>query len=632
MLPQIKPTSISTMEVGAKPREVNERARRSVKQIFSMDIDTPLDSENNNPQKSGAKNRVIKHKPGLILRKAQMNTNSRLIAEFSDNRREQHREKIQEDYRLCRPLVKADSKESTNYLSLDPLKIGPRFQPYVQTDLAVLETSLSDQTPHKKRRHLASFHFSTPRQHKKNCRATSCYSHKSGRRDDTQSDILSDDKPDCGKQNGVSLNHSSSTLTPSQISFFANEIPASIDKNYCRDLKDSLRVQEEIMDSYTATSEKSRGDAYAKDKFIACNYTPSSELSKEPRLIVSPSLPPDAVSPKEISSHYSSSSSVSSPSTDSRDNNLSNSLAYIESPLGTNSSSSFPNSKANDANEICNQSKITASKDESGNFFAKRKERVRRRSFLGRMWKQLVRRARRNGYEGRPENSLGNEHSSNDVSTCNNDKAKEAHTANARENSSSPLRGRRTSSAPSLLKFVAPLTPSASGTHSGAKFQGGTNSTSLVLARSQDDSLVGVRNKAPGPSTPAGSHPSSKMVPLHELRSLHRRSEIMEHNITVGLKALSYLQNGCGLSPKRASEFVRPILLLEDCCVDVNDTFTPLKNLALKAYGRQAFTGRRLTRKMLQIEDKSSKKRMEKQKTKNLGNKSNIPHPPPDPV
>jgi hypothetical protein len=90
------------------------------------------------------------------------------------------------------------------------------------------------------------------------------------------------------------------------------------------------------------------------------------------------------------------------------------------------------------------------------------------------------------------------------------------------------------------------------------------------------------------------------MVPIHALRSLHRRSEIMEHNITVGLQALDYLQVGCGLSPTRASEFVRPILLLEDCRVETHDTFTPLKTLALRAYGRQAFTGKRLQRKMLE--------------------------------
>ena len=117
------------------------------------------------------------------------------------------------------------------------------------------------------------------------------------------------------------------------------------------------------------------------------------------------------------------------------------------------------------------------------------------------------------------------------------------------------------------------------------------------------------------------------MVPIHQLHNLHRRSEIMEHNITVGLRALDYLQSGCGLSPTRASEFVRPILLLEDCRVETHNTFTPLKTLALKAYGRQAFTGKRLQRKMMgkSINSNSMSARRRKKKTKGKREK---PHPP----
>ena len=37
-----------------------------------------------------------------------------------------------------------------------------------------------------------------------------------------------------------------------------------------------------------------------------------------------------------------------------------------------------------------------------------------------------------------------------------------------------------------------------------------------------------------------------------KLRTLHLRSEVMEHNINLGLDVLKYLENGCGMSPRRA--------------------------------------------------------------------------------
>merc|ERR1712166_1497272 len=80
--------------------------------------------------------------------------------------------------------------------------------------------------------------------------------------------------------------------------------------------------------------------------------------------------------------------------------------------------------------------------------------------------------------------------------------------------------------------------------------------------------------------------------PLHELHTLHLRSEVMEHNITLGLNVLSYLQDTCGLSPKRASEFVRPILTNETQMIETKGirTFTPIKHYALKQYGQIAFS------------------------------------------
>ena len=84
--------------------------------------------------------------------------------------------------------------------------------------------------------------------------------------------------------------------------------------------------------------------------------------------------------------------------------------------------------------------------------------------------------------------------------------------------------------------------------------------------------------------------------PLHELHTLHLRSEVMEHNITLGLNVLRYLEETCGLSPRRASEFVRPILSSENIKINTcgtgmeGDTFSPLKHFALQQYGPQAFS------------------------------------------
>ena len=53
---------------------------------------------------------------------------------------------------------------------------------------------------------------------------------------------------------------------------------------------------------------------------------------------------------------------------------------------------------------------------------------------------------------------------------------------------------------------------------------------------------------------------------------------------------MKYLEGQCGLSPNRANEFVRPILLNENNIIINNDTYTPLKYLALKEFGPSAFS------------------------------------------
>ena len=72
----------------------------------------------------------------------------------------------------------------------------------------------------------------------------------------------------------------------------------------------------------------------------------------------------------------------------------------------------------------------------------------------------------------------------------------------------------------------------------------------------------------------------------------------MEHNITLGLSVLHYLEHTCGLSPNRASEFVRPILTNETQMIHtekkadnaMSTTYTPIKHYALRQYGQIAFS------------------------------------------
>ena len=49
-------------------------------------------------------------------------------------------------------------------------------------------------------------------------------------------------------------------------------------------------------------------------------------------------------------------------------------------------------------------------------------------------------------------------------------------------------------------------------------------------------------------------------VPMHSVTNLYRRSEIMEHNIGVGIKLHEYLLSQ-GLTPTKASHMARPYFL-----------------------------------------------------------------------
>ena len=125
-----------------------------------------------------------------------------------------------------------------------------------------------------------------------------------------------------------------------------------------------------------------------------------------------------------------------------------------------------------------------------------------------------------------------------------------------------------------------------------------SHSTPIQLSKNSNDTTLLAQNtsqKNSNNNLSTSDDTALQMIirrPLHELHTLHLRSEVMEHNITLGLNVLSYLQDTCGLSPKRASEFVRPILTNETQMIETKGirTFTPIKHYALKQYGQIAFS------------------------------------------
>jgi hypothetical protein len=118
------------------------------------------------------------------------------------------------------------------------------------------------------------------------------------------------------------------------------------------------------------------------------------------------------------------------------------------------------------------------------------------------------------------------------------------------------------------------------------------------------------------------THVAMVRRPLHEHHSLHLRSEIMEHNITLGLNVLKYLEQTCEMSPNRASEFVRPVLSnetikIQTCRGMEGPTFSPLKYFALKQYGQHAFrkhiTPYKIRKRKNNIGDKRVHRHVQKQ-------------------
>ena len=78
-------------------------------------------------------------------------------------------------------------------------------------------------------------------------------------------------------------------------------------------------------------------------------------------------------------------------------------------------------------------------------------------------------------------------------------------------------------------------------------------------------------------------------VPMHSITNLYRRSEIMEHNIEVGIKLHKYLLSQ-GLTPSKASKMARPYFLEDFRSKTPPKTFSPFRKSARVLFGYDAVT------------------------------------------
>ena len=76
-------------------------------------------------------------------------------------------------------------------------------------------------------------------------------------------------------------------------------------------------------------------------------------------------------------------------------------------------------------------------------------------------------------------------------------------------------------------------------------------------------------------------------VPMHAVTNLYRRSEIMEHNIEVGIKLHEYLLSQ-GLTPSKASKMARPYFLEDFRSKTPPKTFSPFRKSARLLFGHDA--------------------------------------------
>ncbi len=68
----------------------------------------------------------------------------------------------------------------------------------------------------------------------------------------------------------------------------------------------------------------------------------------------------------------------------------------------------------------------------------------------------------------------------------------------------------------------------------------------------------------------------------------HGRAEIMEHNYTLGLNAIAYLEKE-GLSPHKAALIARPLFQCDVSRVEVGGSFSPFRRKAYEMYGSPGF-------------------------------------------
>ena len=76
-------------------------------------------------------------------------------------------------------------------------------------------------------------------------------------------------------------------------------------------------------------------------------------------------------------------------------------------------------------------------------------------------------------------------------------------------------------------------------------------------------------------------------VPMHAVTNLYRRSEIMEHNIEVGIKLHEYLLSQ-GLTPSKASKMARPYFLEDFRSKTPPKRFSPFRKSARLLFGHDA--------------------------------------------
>lgn len=84
-----------------------------------------------------------------------------------------------------------------------------------------------------------------------------------------------------------------------------------------------------------------------------------------------------------------------------------------------------------------------------------------------------------------------------------------------------------------------------------------------------------------------GEDENNTYVPMHAVTNLYRRSEIMEHNIEVGIKLHEYLLSQ-GLTPSKASKMARPYFLEDFRSKTPPKTFSPFRKSARLLFGHDA--------------------------------------------